>query len=147
MIVCAAPQRVTKIASGLHSFSSIDYSPRSTQLLFQRFRLRTATPLRCSVIFWTLHSVSKSQVPDREISFQSRVNQTRFCIDFVTNWSKPRVVISWEIALCAGKHFDNSNAPSRFFKATTIFLLEFFRIQIKNKKDFWETTPVSTNQI
>ena len=35
-IVCIAPQLVTKITSGLHSSTWIDYGPRWMQLLFQQ---------------------------------------------------------------------------------------------------------------
>ena len=65
MIICAAPQQVTKIAARLHYLPSIDYTPRSKQLFFQRCRwLGTATPSRCSVVFWILHGWCCSQVAE-----------------------------------------------------------------------------------
>ena len=51
MIICVVSQLGTKIASNLHSLSSIDYSPRLTHILFQRCRLRPATPSRYPVVF------------------------------------------------------------------------------------------------
>ena len=39
----------------------------------------------------------------------------KLCNDFVANSSRPCVVISWGFALCAGKRFDGSKAPSQFF--------------------------------
>ena len=43
------------------------------------------------------------------------------CIDFFTNSSRPRVVISWGFVLSAGKRFDGSDALSRFFNRLPLF--------------------------
>ena len=112
MIVCVAPQLVTKIKSGLHSSSSIDYSPRSMQLLHD------------AVIFYTLHAVPKSQNPNPQIPIQSRVDRRTFASNSLRTHHSLEKSFLEELHCALQKSV--LTAPTLhlgFFQATIIFLL------------------------
>ena len=95
---------------GFQGHQRVELFILSQLAVFERFFLQNSSSSQV-VESWSRNSVSI-------LSWSKNV-----CVDFVKNSSRPRVVISWRIALCAGKRFNGSNAPSRFSEATTIFLL------------------------